>query len=407
VPERRPVGPGAPFTIGRLPRIAFGPGSATGAGAAVAGHGRHVLLLTGRSFRAGSGWRALLDALADAGLRVTPDLVPPGEPTPASVDALVGRHRDADLDVLLGVGGGSVLDTTKAVAGLLRSGTAAVDHLEGLPGQRPYPGPALPWVAVPTTAGTGSEATRNAVLTVGGSAPAKRSFRDERLVAAEAIVDPDLLVGLPATTIAANGADALTQLLESYLSSRANAFTDALAVDGLRVAGRALPRWHGAVARGGDDADARSGMAYAALVSGICLAHTGLGVVHGLVAPLGAHTATPHGAGCGALLVAGVRANIEALERTGGEQALRRYSELGRLLAGAPGEASDAHARGTLVAWLRSLVADLGVPGLAHWGLTPGIAATVASLARTSSSMRTNPVELSEGELVDVLLASR
>lgn len=395
------------LTIGRLPRIAFGGGSAADIPAAVARHGRRPLLLTRASFPATPAGHALLEALSAVDIEALSVRVPRGEPTPGTVDAIVDAVRNAGIDVVVAIGGGSVLDTGKAVAGLLGSGTRAADHLEGVPEQRPYPGPALPWIAVPTTAGTGSEATRNAVLAAGGEAPAKRSFRDERLVAAEAIVDPDLLIGLTPDQIAASGADALTQLLESFVSTRANRFTDALALDGLRAGVSALPRWHAAVERGDDDPEARSAVAYAALLSGICLAHTGLGVVHGLVAPLGAHTTTPHGAGCGALLAAGVEANIVALRDLGTSDAmLARFATIGRVFAGDDG-VDDPGALELLVPSLRRLAADLRLPGLGRWGLTDAIAVRVASLARSSSSMRTNPVELQESALVEVLLRSR
>jgi len=398
-----------PFSVGRLPRITFGPGSIEQVPAAVARHGRTALLLTGRSFAESPRWPALEAGLRDAGIRVAHALVPPGEPVPATVDGLVAAFRDAGADVVVGIGGGSVLDTAKATAGLLRATTSVVDHLEGTPGQRSYEGPALPWIAVPTTAGTGSEATRNAVFTAPGPPPAKRSFRDERLVAAEAMVDPDLLVGLPPATVAANGADALTQLVESFTSTRAGPVTDALALAGLRAAAPALPRLHAAVREGGDDPQARTAMAYAALLSGICLAHTGLGVVHGLVAPLGAQSRVPHGTACGALLAAGVVANIRALEAGRGDPAaLDRYATLGRELASDHvAERSGAEARAALVAWLGALVAALEIPPLAAWGVNDAVVASVASEARTSSSMRTNPVELSEAELVEVLARSR
>jgi alcohol dehydrogenase class IV len=395
-----------PFTFGRLPRVAFGPGRIDELPDTIARHGRRALIITGAaSFRGSSRWPALLDGLAERGVEHW-SASASGEPEPQIADALVAEHRPHDVDVVVGIGGGSVLDTAKAVAAVLRTTTSVADHLEGLPNQVPYAGPAVPWIAVPTTAGTGSEATRNAVFTVRGPNPAKRSFRDEQLVAAEAIVDPDLLVGQPPDRVAANGADAVTQLIESYLSLRAGPVTDALARAALRDAGGALPRWHTAVTGGGDDPVARSAMAYAALVSGICLAQTGLGVVHGLVAPLGAVTDVPHGAGCGALLVAGVEANIRALEsRAPGSPALDRLAELGGLLAG---EESDPRAaRQALVDWLRALVSQLALPGLADHGLTEELTPGVAATARTSSSMRTNPIELTEDELASVLRASR
>ncbi|HYM83049.1 MAG TPA: iron-containing alcohol dehydrogenase [Candidatus Dormibacteraeota bacterium] len=236
----------APFGVARLPRIDFGAGRISGLPDAVARHGRHALIVTGRRSLGATGrLDAILAGLVAAGI-VTDTATASGEPSPASVDAIVAEMRPRPIDVVVGIGGGSVLDTAKAVAGLLRSGTSARDHLEGVGRQLPYPGPPTPFIAVPTTAGTGSEATKNAVLSEVGRDGFKRSFRDERLVAAEAIVDPDLLEGAPPSLIAANGMDAVTQLLESYVSTRASPFTDALALSGLASARDGLLSWHAA-----------------------------------------------------------------------------------------------------------------------------------------------------------------
>jgi alcohol dehydrogenase class IV len=397
----------ATFELGRIPRIRFGRGTFEQVVPVVARLGRHVLIVTGRSAFVGSDrWPALLDALAETRMAVDHETVP-GEPTPAVIDDLLARRRGTGIDVVLGIGGGSALDTAKAAAGLLGSGTGARDHLEGLPGSTPYPGPALPWVAVPTTAGTGSEATRNAVLSERRDAPFKKSLRDERLVAGEAIVDPDLLLKLPPRAIAANGADALTQLLEGYTSRRATPLTDALALEGLAAARDALPRWHAAAGRGEDDPDARTGMAYAALLSGIVLANAGLGIVHGIVSVVGAHTDTPHGAGCGALLVAGIATNIGALDVwSPGHPTRARYATVGRLLA--DGTATDdAAARHALVDWLERLIDTLRLPGLATYGVTDALVPRLARESLVSSSTKANPVELTEPEVAAIISASR
>ena len=261
-----------------------------------------------------------------------------GEVAPAVAPA----SGPAPFDVVVGIGGGSVLDTAKAVAGLLIPGNSVMDHLEGVGPELPYRGPSVPFVAVPTTAGTGSEATKNAVLSVRGAGGFKKSFRDEALVARVAIVDPDLLAACPPELIAGNGMDALTQLLESYVSTKANPFTDALALSGLAAARDGLLAWfeevaaaRGAAGPGSVAAVAREQMAYAALCSGICLAQAGLGAVHGLASPLGAQYPIPHGAACGATLVAATRVNIAALEaRDPGNRALSRYAAAGRLFTG-------------------------------------------------------------------------
>jgi alcohol dehydrogenase len=260
----------------------------------------------------------------------------------------------------------------------------------------------VPLVAVPTTAGTGSEATRNAVISERGPAGYKRSFRDERLVAADAVVDPDLLDGSTPVLIATQGMDALTQLLESYVSLKAGPVTDALALAGLEAARDGLLAWHADPA-GPGAAAARSRMAFAALLSGICLAHAGLGAVHGLASPLGAQLPIPHGAACGATLAAVTRANVGALERQSPHSpALHRYAALGRLLARLPESTPDDAARSALVETLVAWTTALAMPGLRTFGLAPAQIPAVVADAR-GSSMKTNPVVLTDEELAAIL----
>jgi alcohol dehydrogenase len=399
----RPV---AAFALGRIPRITFGSGTVGRVPEIVATHGPRVLLVTGGRSLAASGRRdALLAGLEQAGVALAGEVAVSDEPSPAVVDGAVRAHHGAAVDVVLGIGGGSVLDAAKAIAGLLRSGASVVDHLEGLPGYRPYDGVPVPLVAVPTTAGTGSEATRNAVISERGPHGYKRSFRDERLVAADAVVDPDLLAGADPVRIAANGMDAVTQLLEAYVSLKAGPMTDALALAGLEAARDGLLAWH-ADPDGPAAPAARSRMAYAALLSGICLAHAGLGGVHGLASPLGAQLPIPHGIACGTTLAGITAANVAALERREpGSPALDRYATLGRLLAGLPETATAIEARTALVETLQAWTDALAIPGLRAFGLDEaGIPAIVAD--GRGSSMRTNPVVLTDEELVEVLRAA-
>ncbi len=394
------------FTLGRIPRITFGAGAFARVGEITAAHGSRVLLVTGGRSLAASGRRdALLEVLAAAGATLAGVATVADEPSPAVVDGAVAANRDRAIDVVLAIGGGSVLDAGKAIAGLLRSGAPVVRHLEGLPGYRAYDGTPVPLVAVPTTAGTGSEATRNAVISERGPSGYKRSFRDERLVAADAVVDPDLLAGADPVRIAANGMDATTQLLEAYVSTKAGPVTDALALAGLEAARDGLLAWH-ADPDGPEAPAARSRMAYAALLSGICLAHAGLGGVHGLASPLGAQLPIPHGIACGTTLAGITAANVAALEARAPEgPALARYATLGRLLGRLPETAPDPAARAALVAELARWTTALAIPGLRHYGLDEaGIPAIVAD--GRGSSMRTNPVVLTDEELARVLRAA-
>jgi alcohol dehydrogenase len=328
------------------------------------------------------------------------------EPGPEVIDAFASTARELGADVVAGIGGGSVLDTAKAVAGLAHSGTSVMDHVEGIGRGVPYAGPSLPFIAVPTTAGTGSEATRNAVVTVRGEHGFKRSFRDERLIAVEAIVDPDLLAGCGRALIAANGLDALVQLLEALTSRRANPVTDALALEGLAAVRDGLLAWHADPA-GPDAPTARARMAHAALLSGICLANAGLGAVHGLAAPIGSLLPIPHGAACGALVVATTRVNLERLSARGpaGEDGLARYAQAARILVNAPGTADDRADRIALLDLLSSWTAALSIPRLAELGLTADrFDALLAGIS--ANSMAGNPVDLPRSDLEAILSAS-
>jgi alcohol dehydrogenase len=406
----------SPFAVARLPRLLVGPGRIAELPGIAASFGRRALVVTGaRSFRDGPAWAPLIAGL-DAERIAWDHLSVSGEPSPELVDDAVAARRSDPPDVVLGIGGGSVLDAAKAIAGLLRSGTAALDHLEGVGRGLPYPGPATPFVAVPTTAGTGSEVTKNAVLSgrlpsAGGhaaaGAPFKKSFRDEALVARVAILDPDLLAGCPPAVIAGDGMDAVTQLLEAFTSSGASPFTDAIARSGLAAAAGALPTWHAAALTGSPaeaTATERAAMSWAACCSGIALANAGLGAVHGIVAGLGARFPVPHGTGCGILLAATTRANLAALAaRAPDSVSLLRYAEAGRILAGQPA-LPDEVARDHLLALLDSWTEALLLPRLADYGVTPGDLPALVADSR-GSSMRTNPVTLTDDEIAGILVA--
>ena len=391
------------FGLGRLPRITFGAGVFAKVPAIIATHGTRAFLVTGgRSFNASTRRVELEAGLADAGVTLVGSATVSGEPSPADIEGPVAEYRGQGIEIVIGVGGGAALDAAKAIAGLLPVETELMDHLEGVGRGVPYPGVALPVVAVPTTAGTGSEATRNAVISERGPEGYKRSFRDESMVPADAVVDPDLLATAPRSLIAANGLDALTQLLEAMTSQRATPVTDALARDGLAAVRRGLLAWH--ADPGGPDAPAaRSQMAYAALLSGVCLANAGLGAVHGFASPLGARLPIPHGMACGAVLWQTIRANITALtERMPDSPALPKYAEAGRILAGLPSTIRDGAARVALVDTLHDMIEALEVPPLSAFEMTPEHIPVVVADS-PGSSMRTNPVALTDEELTDIL----
>jgi alcohol dehydrogenase len=387
------------FSLARLPRVEFGPGRIDTLPALVSRFGGDLLLVSGsRSLRASPAWTEIERALDSAGLRWR-TLTISGEPSPQVVDAAVAEHRGNDIAVVVGIGGGSVLDAAKAVAGLLSTGDSVMEYLEGVGTGKPYRGPAVPFIAVPTTAGTGSEATKNAVLSVAGKQGFKKSFRDEQLVPEYALVDPDLLASCPPALIAANGMDALTQLMESYVSLRANPLTDALAWSGLEAARDSLLPWFEGT---GDPSAARSGMAYAALLSGIALAQTGLGSVHGLASPLGAFFPIPHGVVCGTLVAAATRVNIDAmLAREPDNPALDKYASLAELLCHKT-FATPEQAWEELVELLDEWTTRLQLPLLDAYGVTRADFDHVVANAR-GSSMKTNPVVLDDAEIATIL----
>lgn len=390
----------SPFSISLLPKIEFGAGALAKLPKLAASFGNHVLLVTGgRSLRESQHWEKLLDGLRQQGL-AWEMLQVDAEPSPQLVDAAVLQFKGAAIDVVIGIGGGSVLDAAKAIAGLLKPGNSVMDHLEGVGPELAYGGPATPYIAVPTTAGTGAEATKNAVLSVHGNDGFKKSFRDEQLIPRYAVVDPDLLDTCPPALIAANGMDALTQLIEAYVSKRANALTDALALSGITAVRDSLLAWYQGE---GDQAQARSQMAYAAMLSGICLAQVGLGSVHGLAAPLGAFYPIPHGVVCGTLVAEATRMNIDRMEeREVDNPALLKYGQLGRVFRQRT-HLEEIGARVFLVHTLSQWTKQLELPGLSAYGITEAGLDHVVAHAR-GSSMQTNPIVLSDAELRTVLL---
>jgi alcohol dehydrogenase len=389
-----------PFSIARLPRIEFGRGKAAEIADAVNAYGQNVLLVTGESSFIESELSDTLSRQFDKRRIHTEHVRIGGEPSPQMIDKAVHDYRHLDIEVVLGIGGGSALDAAKAIAGLLRVKHSVLDFLESVGPELPYQGPTVPLILAPTTAGTGSEATKNAVLSKQGRDGFKKSFRDEQLVADIAIVDPDLLASCPAEVIAANGMDALTQLIESYVSTKANVFTDALGISALRAARDGLLPLY---ASDGGDADARDRMAYASLISGINLAQTGLGSVHGLASPLGAFHPIPHGVVCGTLVASATATNIAAMQmREPDNPALARYARVSEVLW-QQRFSSSAEALDKLVELLRDWTRQLHLKKLAAFGLDESALDHVVKHSR-GSSMKTNPIVLTDAEIRAVLV---
>jgi alcohol dehydrogenase class IV len=388
------------FSIAKLPRIEFGSGIFKKLPNIIASYGHRILLVTGsRSFRCNDYWQPFINELNNRAITWTHCTVTE-EPSPTLIDETVQSFADQSFDVIVGIGGGSALDAAKAIAGLLKVQRSVMDYLEGVGPELPYEGPAIPFIAVPTTAGTGSEATKNAVLSIQGENGFKKSFRHEKLVAEYAIVDPDLLTSCPQSVFAANGMDALTQLIESYVSARSNAFTDALALSGLHAAREALiPLYQ----QSGQSKVHREKMAYAALISGITLAQVGLGSVHGLASPLGAFYPMPHGVVCGTLVASATAVNIKSmLARDPENKALEKYHHLAEILCEKTYRDPET-AYSALTDLLAQWTKELMLPRLSHHGLhKTGLDKVVAN--SRGSSMKTNPIVLTDEEIKQILL---
>jgi alcohol dehydrogenase class IV len=376
------------FEFATAGRIVAGAGRAAELPGMVAGLGSRVLVCTGADPARHGG---LLAGLGLPAVVVTVD----AEPTVELARAGAAAAREHDADVVAAVGGGSVIDLAKAVAMLLGNGGDPLDYLEVIGSGRKITQPAVPCVAVPTTAGTGAEVTANAVL----ASPAhglKASLRSPLMIPRVALVDPELTVSCPPRVTAASGLDALTQCLEPLVSVRANPLTDGLAREGLRRAAAGLR----AAYADGSDLGARADMAMCSLLGGLALANAKLGAVHGLAGVIGGTAVVPHGVACAALLAPVVEANVRAL-RSGqpGGPALGRYAEAARLLTG-----ESAASIGDGLTWIRETVSLLAIPGLAAFGIGPQHADDVAAKAARSSSMQGNPVALTHGELRAIVL---
>ena len=377
------------FDFATAARILFAPGGVSDLPRIALEFGSKPLVVTGRNsarvapvlnaFR-----RAKLDALT---------FPVEGEPTLDTVRTGARVARQQQRDLLIGLGGGSVIDAAKAIAAVTTNSGEPLDYLEVIGKGRALESPPLPFIAVPTTAGTGAEVTRNAVL---GSPEhgVKASLRSPAMLAKVALVDSELTLELPPNITAATGLDTLTQLIEPFVSSRANAFTDLFCIEGMHCVRTSLIQ---AVANGSNRV-ARESMSFASLLSGLSLANAGLGVIHGFAAPLGGMLNAPHGALCAAVLPYGVLKNVQAMRRRSpSHDGLRRYAEAARILTG------DAHADAEdLSGWLADLVRRLEIPTLAQHGLTRIQIPLLVEKAAAASSMKSNPIALTPEELTEV-----
>lgn len=379
-----------PFEFATASGIVFGNGTFQKIGEHARALGRRALVITGRRAERAKPLQGLLAAEGiEAGVFSVP-----GEPSVKQVVAALAQVRETERDLIIGFGGGSALDAAKAVAGLATNPGEPLDYLEVIGHGKPLTRPSLPCIAIPTTAGTGAEVTRNAVL----SSPEHRvkvSLRSPFLLPKLAIVDPALTCGLPPEVTAWTGLDALTQLIEPYVSARANPLTDALCLQGIERVARSLRRAY----HDGTNPQARDDMALASLFGGLALANAGLGAVHGFAAPIGGMYPAPHGAICAALLPVVMEINVRALrERQPDAEALHRFRTVAQLLTGRPeAEISDG------IEWVAALCRELRVPGLGSYGIRREAFGSIVEKAQKASSMKANPLPLNREELEECL----
>ncbi|MBV8807696.1 MAG: iron-containing alcohol dehydrogenase [Acidobacteriaceae bacterium] len=376
------------FEFATAARIVFASGALSRAPNIVREFGTRALVITGRNRTRAA---PLIEGLERAGCK-TSLFATNGEPTLEIVrkGAQIARQ---DCELVIGFGGGSAIDTAKAVAALAPNSGEPLDYLEVIGKGKPLEHAPLPVIAIPTTAGTGAEVTRNAVL---GSPEhrVKASLRSPLMLPRAAIVDPDLTLDLPENITASTGLDTLTQLIEPYVSKRANLMTDLFCREGLKRVSQALPQ----AFRNGGDRGARDSMSFASLLSGLALANAGLGVVHGFAAPLGGMLEAPHGALCAAVLPYGMAMNIRALrERAPESDALARYAEIAGILTGsADAEPEDG------TAWVRKLCKQLAIPPLRTYGLRSEQIPQLVEQALRANSMKANPIPLTMKESMEI-----
>lgn len=382
------------FRFSRLPLIIFGNGKFRELPGLIKRYGRKVMLLTGNSFPDSSHASVFKDPGITGQMSINRFTIS-CEPSDDIIDRYVTTRRDDPPDVIVSIGGGSVMDAGKAISAMITVRGNIKDYLEGV-GFKDHPGTKIPFIAVPTTAGTGSEVTKNAVISGVGENGFKKSLRHDNFVPDIALVDPDLTKTCPPDITASSGMDSFTQLTEAYLSTGANEYTDALAVEGLKAIKSSLIR----AFRDGNDIEARTGMAFAALTSGICLANAGLGVVHGFASSIGGLYEVHHGVVCGTLMAVSNELTVKRVrEKSDNQKTLKKYATLARLfLDDKPGK-SDNMLIDEFIGYLHQLTEDLKLPLLKEAGIKEESLEKIALLTESKN----NPVPLETADLLEIL----
>ncbi len=389
-----------PFSFSRIPHIIFGAGKINELYNIIPEFGNNVLLVIGRSSLKQSGkWNKINSNLENKSINFSSVSVS-GEPSPTFIDDIVAEYRNKNLDLVVGIGGGSVTDAGKAISAMMTKEVSIKNYLEGV-GNKIHDGKKIPYIAIPTTSGTGSEATKNAVISEVGSEGFKKSLRHDNFIPNIAIIDPTLMVSCPPSVSAACGMDAFTQLLEAYVSSKANPITDALAFSGMKFISENLLL---ACSAGALNVDVRGAMAYGSLLSGITLANAGLGVIHGLASPIGGFFKIPHGVICGTLLAEATEQNIEKLQILGskGKIGLKKHAQIGALLSGEYYVQEDKiqYYCLKLIEILRKWTRDLNIDRLGKYGIDEEYVDKIVE----NAGLKNNPVNLSKDDIKKIVL---
>ncbi len=383
-----------PFKFSRLPLIFFGSGKISLLPGLIKSYGTAVVLVTDQSsFPSSKYAEVLFDSFQYLGISYHHVIIST-EPSPEMIDRTIDRFKNTKIDVVAGIGGGSVMDAGKAISAMMYKSESVIEYLEDV-GTMDHPGTKLPYISLPTTSGTGSEATKNAVLSKTGKDGFKKSLRHDNFVPDIAVVDPMLTESCPQTITAASGMDCFTQLTESFLSDKSCEYTDAFAWEGLKAIKSSLLESY----LNGANHEARNNMSFAALTSGICLANAGLGAVHGFASSIGGMFDIPHGVICGALMASANSINVRELRKNHiNDKALNRYALLGRLFLNTEGR-SDSYYIDGFIEYLRKLSEELRLPHLRQYGIEDKDLRAISSI----TELKNNPVILTIEDLTEIL----
>ncbi|MFB6341536.1 iron-containing alcohol dehydrogenase [Saccharicrinis sp. FJH62] len=380
-----------PFVFAKLPQILFGPGKLTELKKVIVPFGSNILFITGgKSFHASKQYAGLIAPILKSNSAYLEPIS--GEPSPAMIDAITEAYTDKDINVVVAIGGGSVMDAGKAISAMLAVNGKITDYLEGVGHLNPN-GKKIPFIAVPTTSGTGSETTKNAVISQIGKDGFKKSLRHDNYVPDVAIIDPELILSCPPNVTAASGMDAFTQLLEAYLSPTCDEMTSSLILSGLKAIKRSLV----AVFTEGENLKARTDMAYAAMISGIALANAGLGTIHGFASPIGAYFDIPHGVVCGTLMAANNKFTVAGLRAENKQDALKKYLTVSNIFLDS--NAPTDKKIDLFIEQLYAITEQLRIPTLGEFGITTNDIEKIVS----GSGNKNNPVKFDAESMASIL----